>query len=620
VPHYYREELETAMTAAKAAGAMIREEFHRKGGPRGSGDHADIDREAEIEIRRILHDFRPCWGYQGEETGRRDAEEGELHTWLVDPNDGTSAFLQGYRESAVSIGLLRDGIPVLGVVYAPMAPDDKGDLFTWADGCGPLQRNDSTVPASSPSEGLGSHDILLVSHKADFRSGQNALMVHPARYIALPSIAYRLALAASGYGRAAVSINSPGGHDYAGGHALLRGAGGEFVDQDGSPVTYSRSGESRTQRCFGGDPRILMELAKRDWKAIYRGEVFSKGDYDLSLPSRKEREVGGEILQRARGCLMGQLAGDALGSLVEFQSTAQIAAKYRHGVRELHNGGTFNTLAGQPTDDSEMALSLARSIVKGGRYDVREAARAYVSWYGSRPFDIGRTTSRALSALAASPQEDPLSISSMAAAAESQANGSLMRISPLGIWGHSLAAGELADYARKDSRLTHPHRLCQDACAVFVVAIARGVRSGEGPQQVFHHALAFADEHACPETAQILANAALGPPEDYEHQMGWVAIALQNAFYQLLHAKSLEEGVVNTVMRGGDTDTNAAIAGALLGAVHGRAAIPEQWQRMLLSCRPIEGLGGVFKPRPRLFWPVDCLYLAEHLLACAEAP
>jgi len=54
-------------------------------------------------------------------------------------------------------------------------------------------------------------------------------------------------------------------------------------------------------------------------------------------------------------------------------------------------------------------------------------------------------------------------------------------------------------------------------------------------------------------------------------------LALQNAFYQLLHASSLERGVVDTVRAGGDTDTNAAIAGALLGAVHGRDVIPQQW-------------------------------------------
>ena len=65
-------------------------------------------------------------------------------------------------------------------------------------------------------------------------------------------------------------------------------------------------------------------------------------------------------LVRAQGCLIGQLAGDALGSLVEFQSPEEIRRSYPEGVRELADGGTWNTIAGQPTDDSEMSLLLAR--------------------------------------------------------------------------------------------------------------------------------------------------------------------------------------------------------------------------------------------------------------------
>jgi len=69
-----------------------------------------------------------------------------------------------------------------------------------------------------------------------------------------------------------------------------------------------------------------------------------------------------EMLKRAQGCLLGQLAEDALGSLVEFQTPEQIRREYPDGIRELADGGTWNTIAGQPTDDSEMALLLARLI------------------------------------------------------------------------------------------------------------------------------------------------------------------------------------------------------------------------------------------------------------------
>ena len=104
-------------------------------------------------------------------------------------------------------------------------------------------------------------------------------------------------------------------------------------------------------------------------------------------------------------------------------------------------------------------------------------------------------------------------------------------------------------------------------------------------------------------------------PSDFKTQQGWVLIAFQNALWQLLHAPDFEEGVVDTVMRGGDTDTNAAICGALLGSVYGRSSVPERWTEAILNCRPEAGNPRVKQPRPRVFWPVDALELAEGLLA-----
>ena len=68
------------------------------------------------------------------------------------------------------------------------------------------------------------------------------------------------------------------------------------------------------------------------------------------------------VLARAQGCLLGQLVGDSLGSLVEFESPEEVRSRYPHGVRDLADGGPFNLIAGQPTDDSEMALALARML------------------------------------------------------------------------------------------------------------------------------------------------------------------------------------------------------------------------------------------------------------------
>ncbi|MFO0624774.1 MAG: ADP-ribosylglycohydrolase family protein [Polyangiales bacterium] len=152
-------------------------------------------------------------------------------------------------------------------------------------------------------------------------------------------------------------------------------------------------------------------------------------------------------------------------------------------------------------------------------------------------------------------------------------------------------------------------------CAAFCIAIAHPGLRGEGPQAMHAAALAWADRaRAEPRVYAALRDATQHAPDDMHTQMGHVALALQNAFYALLHAPDLEAGVIDTVMRGGDTDTNAAIAGALLGAAHGREGVPLRWRRAVLSCVPVPESAGGRRPRPSTYWPVDALVLAERLL------
>ena len=121
-------------------------------------------------------------------------------------------------------------------------------------------------------------------------------------------------------------------------------------------------------------------------------------------------------IKRAQRCFLGQLAGDALGSLVEFQSPEEIRLSHPNGLRELSDGGTWNTIAGQPTDDSEMALMLARMLIERGTYNSDVALKSYRFWLDSDPFDCGATIATGL-------RGQP--------SYNSQANGALMRISPL---------------------------------------------------------------------------------------------------------------------------------------------------------------------------------------------
>jgi ADP-ribosylglycohydrolase len=311
--------------------------------------------------------------------------------------------------------------------------------------------------------------------------------------------------------------------------------------------------------------------------------------------------VDAETLSRAEGCLLGQLAGDSLGSLVEFQPSSEIRRGYPNGVRELADGGTWGTIAGQPTDDSEMALMLARMLVKERRYEAGEARKAYVFWLNSYPFDCGSTV---LAGLRGKPNLD------------SQANGALMRVSPLGIFCWNCDLESTSRFAQQDAALTHPNPICLQANALFAMAIAQSISRLKSPQEIYEDIKCWATEMRVEMPLMTaIRDAAHTPPADYVHLQGWVIVAFQNALWQLLNAPSLEEGVVDTVMRGGDTDTNAAIAGALLGAVYGRHAVPKQWVDELLSCRPKAGDLRVRHPRPECFWPIDSPELAKSLVA-----
>lgn len=320
---------------------------------------------------------------------------------------------------------------------------------------------------------------------------------------------------------------------------------------------------------------------------------------------------------RARGCLLGQLVGDALGAQVEFQTPHEIRQRYPEGVRMMEGGGVWGTLAGQPTDDSEMAIMLARALLEHGTWNGEAVLRGYNFWFATLPFDCGRTVANALGGGIMDP--------------DSQANGALTRVSPLGIFGAGRPLPVVGDWARRDALLTHVHPVCLQINSLFVCAIARAISSGcsaadlyaqvrewaeTGSVEVFGDEAGAGAGASCVDPAVLSAvkGAADSPPADFMSNMGWVLTAFRNALHQLVNASSFEEAIVDTIGRGGDTDTNAAVCGALLGAVHGFDAIPADWVSRVLSCRPAEGVPGVFHPRPEVLWPVDALELADGLL------
>ena len=180
-----------------------------------------------------------------------------------------------------------------------------------------------------------------------------------------------------------------------------------------------------------------------------------------------------------------------------------------------------------------MALALARSLVASSGFDAQAVAAAYIAWGASSPFDIGTTTLAGLAALAGSGR----------AAADSQSNGALMRVSPVGI----LAASRpelAATLARQDAALTHPNPVCIAASGAFAAAIAAGI-AGADHRTTWSVAYAHTGEDAGGEAVRDCLRGALGAgPSDLVHRQGSVLLALGNAFHRLWTDQPLASALI----------------------------------------------------------------------------
>jgi ADP-ribosyl-[dinitrogen reductase] hydrolase len=586
------------------AGEWLDAEFSRPGGPRFSNtDTSPIDTEIELFLRSHLTALLPA-RFVGEEEGVVAATANGF-CWVVDPHDGTRAFLEGRRGSAISVALLRRGAPVLGVVYAPTSPDRGPDMIAWAEG-NAITRNGASINVDLSQRDLCSSDVVFLNHGAGQRPVWSSTACSPARFMPLPSIAYRLARVAVGDGIATVTLRPVNAHDIAAGHALLNAAGGVLVAEDGLPVTYGEDGDSRPFACFGGAPAAVETLRTRIW----RGSTEPRRGPKCALAWPRMPEC--QRFDRALGCMLGMVIGDSLGAQVEFQTAAAIRAAYPHGVRDVGESAIWRTLAGQPTDDAELGLALARSLAHLGRYNAEAAAAAYGRWYASEPFACGQTTRRAFASAAAVSANRALAASSTADC-DSQSNGALMRVAPIGVWAAD--PDEAALIAAEDAALSHPHPICRTSCAAFAAAISAAL-AGSSRHGMLETALRIADA-AGPEAAPVafaLRQAQAGvAPTDFEQSAGSVLTSFQNAFFHLAAGTAVEPALIETVGQGGDTDTNATIAGALLGAADGRRALPARWVMPVLTCRPDPGLQPA-RPRPDEYWADDLLDLTEALL------
>lgn len=312
---------------------------------------------------------------------------------------------------------------------------------------------------------------------------------------------------------------------------------------------------------------------------------------------------------RGLGALLGLAVGDALGTTLEFKRfpAMPFAPPLSGPHQDITGGGPFQVAAGQVTDDTQMATALTVSLMESGGFRADKVGAAYQAW-SRHAFDIGNQTRDALGRLGHGVAAlDAGRETWLAGGKKAAGNGSLMRTAPIALFYQDDAA-RCREVAMQDSAITHFDPRCQLACAAYDAAIAAAVTRGashdaKGLVGVARAALEDATDtflaaygeferegrDAHRELGLDLDAALADDPElygaalDLGTMQGYVRVAFRLAFWQLVHADSFEAALIDTVNRGGDADTNGAIVGALLGALHGKDAIPLRWREAVIG-------------------------------------
>ncbi|MBX3201957.1 MAG: ADP-ribosylglycohydrolase family protein [Labilithrix sp.] len=335
------------------------------------------------------------------------------------------------------------------------------------------------------------------------------------------------------------------------------------------------------------------------------------------MSASEERGTGEE--DAALGAVLGALVGDAAGAVLEFIGRPIEPADVTHALT-MPGGGTWAVARGQITDDGELTMSLLAALASAPDAPTERAARHYARWVESQPFDIGATTAASLGCLrdrarAARADAEGAAAVMTATARErcmaSKANGSLMRATPLAVWGARRARREVVSATMSDARLSHPNDACVGAATAYVLAIRHLVSDRGDVSGAIAGAEAALDDPRFDEPRRWLEEARAGFRVPYSPLEGFVRIAFTHAFRHLAIGTSYEEALRETLAGGGDTDTNACIVGGLVGARWGAAAIPTGMTAAVLACDTSAGAN----PRPAELHPRHAPELVRSLLA-----
>ncbi len=282
-----------------------------------------------------------------------------------------------------------------------------------------------------------------------------------------------------------------------------------------------------------------------------------------------------QLVSRARGALLGLVAGNQLGVPTEHMGTPEAIRKaFPNGVVDLAPPPKNSPY----DDDAAMALLLGESLLASKGFDANDVARRWVKWMKVDGRGIGVTTKRALTLIDRG--KEPFEAGRLANQenpGRSAGNGSVMRCIPVALLYHD-DPDRLIRVSSQQAAITHADERCTWGAAAVNLAA----------RELLHGNIYFVDEvmHRIGDRApRVLREAIHRVPRERESDLpiarageaGYVVHCVEIAFWFVTHDRSLEEALIALAQAGGDTDTNAAVAGALLGARYGDIALPPRW-------------------------------------------
>lgn len=277
--------------------------------------------------------------------------------------------------------------------------------------------------------------------------------------------------------------------------------------------------------------------------------------------------------RRIAGALIGSVVGDALGAPFEFGPPGQFSRRFPSPARgvatEMCGGGGWKP--GEWTDDTQMALLVADSLITCGGIDEADMFDRFRRWVDAGPKDVGIQTRAVLGS--GRPWTEAAS-AHFASGARAAGNGSLMRTTPAGIRFASAGRDATMNAARRISALTHGDPAAGEGCVIFH-ELVRVALDGDDPLSAVEQALASVAEPHRDKWATVLAPT--WTPEQATESNGAVWPTLGSAVWALRVSSSFEDAMRRVIDLGGDTDTVAAVTGGLAGAVHGITGIPMRW-------------------------------------------